>query len=482
MQSMSHFDLLRNEHLELQSKYADLKSKYELLAADKVFIIYLSSLLFFVINLFYLVNCFKLNSMINQADEKNITPLELALTLSHTNIALQLMQHNADCNVKDEMGQSILARMVLMGNVFASGFLVSNGADLRFVHNSTGKGLLHYLAESTENKKIMADWVESCLPLIDVNAKDKQGRTALILSILLNNIYLTEVLLRYGVDVIAEDDMQNTALSVALFLKNDLILAEKLTQLGGTVAVNHSINGEVIETLLHMSLQLDKDDVLRFLIENKVSINETNKQGCTPLHCAVQQNNVQAVNHLLNAGASSNQIDNQGNSPLHLAIMKGRYMTELFAKSATDVDWCLADRNGRSALRLALEGHFLDSAHVLISAGSPVDEEDQRGNSLLVQCLLLGDDEGAVFLLDRGAQHWKKDSSGRSCLELAASHGLPSSVRALCGNGINLNKRTDGGKGYTVLEKAISEGITSSFSFNIVFYLIHMYSLIIYSW
>uniref|UniRef100_A0A158PI66 FYVE-type domain-containing protein n=1 Tax=Angiostrongylus costaricensis TaxID=334426 RepID=A0A158PI66_ANGCS len=51
-----------------------------------------------------------------------------------------------------------------------------------------------------------------------------------------------------------------------------------------------------------------------------------------------------------------------------------------------------------------------------------------------------------------------RDSEGRSCLELAALYGLISTLRIICGLGVNINERTHDGSGYTVLMHSLSKG------------------------
>ncbi|KHJ83642.1 ankyrin repeat protein [Oesophagostomum dentatum] len=50
-----------------------------------------------------------------------------------------------------------------------------------------------------------------------------------------------------------------------------------------------------------------------------------------------------------------------------------------------------------------------------------------------------------------------RDEGGRSCLELAAFYGLINTLRVICGLGVNINERVDGGYGYTVLKHTLSE-------------------------
>jgi ankyrin repeat protein len=61
--------------------------------------------------------------------------------------------------------------------------------------------------------------------------------------------------------------------------------------------------------------------VIRFLIQRGVSVNETDKNGVTPLHRAVRFRSLAAAKELLACGAAVNVVDTKSRStPLHRAV------------------------------------------------------------------------------------------------------------------------------------------------------------------
>ncbi|KIH60881.1 FYVE zinc finger [Ancylostoma duodenale] len=290
-----------------------------------------------VLLLYFIENDSKVSALVNAIDQTGLSPLELALTSGHINMANQLLSKNANCNAIDEAGKSILARMI------------------------------------------------------------EKGRTAILLSIVSGNLPLAKVLINNRADIVKADGEGRSPLSIALFERNDLDLSAQIVKLGGISVVNHRIDKE---SLLHIAVKRDSLEISKFLLENNAVVDVEDKSVSFKLG-----------NILYIPSFASYHLDS--------------YST--------------------------LHEHFF-------SAGAQVDSKDSEGNTLLVQRILQSDDAGATFLLEQGAKHLVKDSHGRSCFELAAFYGLINTLRVICGLGVNINERTGGGFGYTVLKHALSEG------------------------
>lgn len=159
---------------------------------------------------------------------------------------------------------------------------------------------------------------------IDINASDRQGRTAITLASLNRNYECVALLITAGVDINKQD---RTCLNPFLLscLNNDVKLLQlilpakpdlnRLTRFGGVGLTPACEKGhlEIVKILL---------------AETDINVNHTNFVGWTPLLEAIVLNDggptQQAiVKRLLDNGASPHMTDKYGKTPLELAREKG---------------------------------------------------------------------------------------------------------------------------------------------------------------
>jgi hypothetical protein len=108
-------------------------------------------------------------------DEYGETPLHCAAYNGHVEIARLLLQNGAEVNAKDNHGHTPLQDAAFQGHVNILHLLVENGADLeaqdndgeRVLHIAAMHGYLHIIQELISRYHV------------DINAREKNGRTAL---------------------------------------------------------------------------------------------------------------------------------------------------------------------------------------------------------------------------------------------------------------------------------------------------------------
>ncbi len=182
----------------------------------------------------------------------------------------------------------------------------------------------------------------------NINGRDPNGETPLLVAIRANYVNVVRNLLENGADPTVRDEYGYTPFHVAVMYDTDC-------------------------------------NILNLLLESgKVDINETTKYGMTALHMAIKQSNKATVEFLLTKGANPNVTDQYGNTPLHLAAQYAKDMdiVELLVNHK-DVDVNCFDNKGYSALDQAKRndhGHGERIANLLKEKGA-VERELPKGNN-----------------------------------------------------------------------------------------------------
>lgn len=112
---------------------------------------------------------------------------------------------------------------------------------------------------------------------------------------------------------------------------------------------------------------------------------------------------------------------------------------------------------------LHLAGHFgrTTAAALLLAHGAALGarSHNRNGNTALHAALAGGQDETALFLVERGADVTAADAAGYTPLHLAAPRGNLALVRVLLAAGADPNARTEAGQ--TPLDLASAQGQTA---------------------
>lgn len=152
---------------------------------------------------------------------------------------------------------------------------------------------------------------------IDINVKDNEGNTPLILAIDSNHISIASFLLKNSANVNAKNEKGQNSLH-----------------------------------LLCSNMNF-KNTVADMLIENGLDINAQDNAGKTILHCALENffAKNEMINYLINKDANLNIKDEDGNTPLHIAVYedKNEFVEILITKS----DLSIKNNKGLTAFQLA---------------------------------------------------------------------------------------------------------------------------------
>ncbi len=155
----------------------------------------------------------------------------------------------------------------------------------------------------------------------DVDAKDNDGRTALIYATEKGGYRRNEIiqlLLDRGADINAKDKDGRTALMEAVWQENEEIV-QLLLNSGADVNAKDKWGG----TALMEAVWRENEEIVRNLIDGGADVNAKNKDGRTALMGAVWQENEEIVQLLLNSGADVNAKDKWSGTSLMDAAEKG---------------------------------------------------------------------------------------------------------------------------------------------------------------
>jgi ankyrin repeat protein len=248
---------------------------------------------------------------INATNRYGWTPLIRAIQRKHTDIVKYLLQQTdpkVDINAADNDGRTALIEAAQSGNAEVVELLLQQTDPKVNINAKDKKGQTAFMLIGGNNDtsvKIMELFLEQINPkdpttrLIDINAKDKQGMTPLILAAIYKgkSPRIVTVLLEQRdpmVDINAKNSAGETALMWAAQMSNT----------------------KIIETLLEQ--RNPTDPTIRW-----VSINDTDKKGKTALIWAAIRSASESVKTLLNQGRPEINIyatDEKGKTALGYAL------------------------------------------------------------------------------------------------------------------------------------------------------------------
>jgi hypothetical protein len=155
--------------------------------------------------------------------------------------------------------------------------------------------------------------------VIDINAQDKNGTTALIAAVIRLATATIALLLRQpDIDVNAGDTLGMTPLMHAIVLGHNR-LVRLLLKAGSDIDARDNAGS----TALILAAAVGNNIAIGLRLKRNSDVNIQNHQGCTALIYAVALNNVDAVRQLLKAGADLDSKDHTGYTALKNAMALG---------------------------------------------------------------------------------------------------------------------------------------------------------------
>ena len=370
-------------------------------------------------------------------------PLLAALGRGHVEVAELLLKHDADIDVREATGKTLLLTAIywLGGNDFLSDiveFLLTHGADVN-ARDDTFRSSLHLAEMVYGGRQVGTILLKHGA---DVNSQDNNGKTPLhmLLDVEFNEgegededgYNYVQLLLEHGADVNRQDKDNQTPLLLAIktgWLETARVLIEH-----GADANTENKSGETpLHILLSYGNILDEDNVLDyalFLLKHGAEINKRDNDNETPLQLAIRCNRFRLAGILLDHGADANAENNQGKTPLHILSESDieddgdiPNLILLLLKHGAEVNQ--RDKDNETPLHLTIRWDRFKLVEILLEHGADANAKNDKGQTPL-HILSESDikDEAdvlnlALLLLRHGAEVNSRDEHNQTPLHLA---------------------------------------------------------------
>jgi ankyrin repeat protein len=279
---------------------------------------------------------------------------------------------------------------------------------------------------------------------MDVNVRDRDGRTALLYLLTNANdtvILRAKVLLDYGINLNTRDNNNETALAAAWRRGSPDAEIATMLLLEHGADPNARINDEMVQTLLHCAVrQSNRRIVNSLLLRFHADANAKDRDGQTPLHLVAAgfgSGLSQLVTLLSAGGADPCAVDNFGRTPLMLACShEYSFFTRIdtlleSVEESERVSYVNAqDMFGNCALSYAMASpRGASTVHHLLEASADPFLLDPAGSVVLMgllRCVTVFNADATLMaiikLLELGCDPNAPDSSGQTTLHVLAKH------------------------------------------------------------
>lgn len=270
----------------------------------------------------------------------------------------------------------------------------------------------------------------------DINTRDDDGSTALIVAARNRNTELGLALLAYAPDLEIRGPQARTALSWAL-IEGNLPLAEALFQAG---ANPHAIGGYGLTTL-HLAVGSRNREVIAAVLDRGVGIDIVDSTEDTPLTLAAACGMYDIVFLLADRGADINRRGNGGKT----ALM--RFISDLERENrrraeAAKAEPQFSEETGAGAAPALTNEQVLAG---LLQRGADISLGDNRDMTPLMAAAEDGLESLCSLLLGYDADLHARDSQGRTAFDWAARGGQLNTMRLLLGRGAVVDSPDDFG-------------------------------------
>ena len=421
-----------------------------------------------------------INVLLNAGADTNIVDAN-ALTCIHQAVGegcssktiQALIDHGADINLTDKTNTTALMIACKKRNAETINVLLNAGADPN-IANTMGLISIHLAASVDCSNETIQAIIDNGA---DVNTRDEDSLTALMLACLKGNIEAInalmnaganpnivhanglicihfavlgdrsketlQALINHGIDVNATSKASNNATSneTALLLACQKGFVEAINVLLNAGADPNLADTEGESSIHHAIYGECSKETLQAIIDHGADVNAVNKDSRTAIMIACAKGNTEIMNALLNAGANPNIVDVHGLICIHHAILIGynKQILQAIINLGTDVN-ATTSRYKRTALMLACGKGNVEAINVLLTAGADSNITDYEGLTWIHHAVYGGcNKESLQVMIDHGGDVNATNKKSVTALMIACLKGNVEAVNVLLKAGANPN-------------------------------------------
>ncbi|XP_076071135.1 kinase D-interacting substrate of 220 kDa-like [Mytilus galloprovincialis] len=252
---------------------------------------------------------------------------------------------------------------------------------------------------------------------VDPNAVDSEKWCALLCAAKEGHLEVVIELLERGADIEHRDMSGWTSLMWACYKGKNLVVQELIER-----GANFNVKAEFGMSCLAWAAGRGHNEVGKYLIQKGAKVNASDKYGTTPLIWACRRGNLEMVESLLEAGASVDVVGMNSWTAL-LVATKGGFTEIVQSLLEHDPNVNALDKDGFTPLCIAAKEGFADIAHELLSKGAYVNIADKASDTILIHAVKGGHLELVRALINKYADVDVEGADGKTALYWAVEKG-----------------------------------------------------------
>ncbi|MCL2214982.1 MAG: ankyrin repeat domain-containing protein [Treponema sp.] len=396
----------------------------------------------------------------NLRDEYGETPLHIAIILNRSLDVIQaLLNGGSDVYIRNIEGKTPLYLAVQERRNSLIPVLITSGSEIFSADNSgltpfdiaiksdnntffqliTNETIIQ--RDSKGNTVIHASVINRGNPehlsrILDsgalIDARNRDGDTALHISVRTNQRENGEFLISSGANIFALNGTGDSPLYIALSsspMRQWIINSDTLIAKDG-----------LGNTILHYAAEWNLNNAIPLIIRSGIHANAVNAAGQTPLFMAIRTDNTSTIRTLIENNANLNARDNQGTSALHAAV-RWNALNSVAYLIAAGIDINAHSLNGNTPLHDAVTLGAIDVETLLITLGANLEVRNTEGNTPLMEAVRSAAVSSAEKLLRGGADSSTRNTRGDTPLHIAVSIESHDLVQMLLKTGVSIHAR-----------------------------------------